>query len=199
MIYRVKQSKKIEELDDNKLILLYQERADKEIVGVLYKRYTRFAFSICMKYLKDEENSKDAVMQVFEKLFDDLKRHQVATFKSWLHSVLKNHCLHIIRDNAYKLTKEKEAIYSYDNLMENQFHLYQDNDNGFDEKIENLEMELCNLSHEQRSCIELFYLKDKCYQEVAEITGYTMNEVKSHIQNGKRNLKISLQQNENKG
>lgn len=185
-------------LSDLDLINLYKEKGDKQVVGELYKRYTRFAFSICMKYLKDEDASKDAVMQVFEKLFDDLKRHQVTNFKSWLHTVLKNHCLHIIRDKAFKLRKEKDAINSYENLVENQFQLYQDNDNGFEEKIENLEMELCNLSHEQRSCIELFYLKDKCYQEVAEITGYTMNEVKSHIQNGKRNLKISLQQNGNK-
>lgn len=149
-----------------------------------------------MKYLKDQEASKDAVMQVFEKLFDDLMKHQILNFKSWLHSVLRNHCLHIIRDNAYKLTKEKEALNSFDNLVENQFLLYQEGDDGFEERVENLEMELCNLSHEQRTCIELFYLKDKCYQEVAEITGFTMNQVKSHIQNGKRNLKITLEQNE---
>lgn len=186
----------ISTLSDIELVTLYKDTADKSIVGALYKRYTRFAFSICMKYLKDEEGSKDAVMQVFEKLFEDLKKHQISNFKSWLHSVLRNHCLHVIRDNAYKLTKEKEAINSFDNLVENQYHLYQDNDDGFEEKIENLEMELCNLSHEQRICVELFYLKEKCYQEVAEITGYTMNQVKSNIQNGKRNLKISLQKNE---
>jgi len=183
---------------DIDLVTLYKETGDKAIIGVLYKRYTRFAFSIGMKYLKDEEASKDAVMQVFEKLFEDLKKHQIANFKSWLYSVIKNHCFHILRDRSYKLEKEKEAINSYENFVENHFQLYQDNNDGFEEKIENLEMELCNLSHEQKVCIELFYLKDKCYQEVSEITGYTMNQVKSNIQNGKRNLKISLQQNENK-
>lgn len=188
----------ISTLSDIELVTLYKDTGDKSIVGVLYKRYTRFGFSICMKYLKDEEASKDAVMQVFEKLFEDLKKHQVANFKSWLYSVLKNHCFHILRDRAYKLGKEKDAINSYENLVENQFHLYQDNDDGFEERIETLEMELCNLSHKQRVCVELFYLKEKCYQEVADITGYTMNQVKSHIQNGKRNLKISMQQNENK-
>ncbi len=181
---------------DIELIDLYKERGDKAFVGELYKRYINFAFAICMKYLKDEDNAKDAAMQVFEKLFVDLKKHEVANFKSWLHTVLKNHCLHIIRDYAYKNRKEKEAEESYDNLVENQYLLYQDNDNGLEEKIDNLEMELCNLSHEQRTCIELFYLKDKCYQEVVTITGYTLNQVKSHIQNGKRNLKIYLEQNE---
>ena len=183
-------------LSDQELVDLYKKEGDKRIVGELYKRYTRFAFSICMKYLKDEDNAKDGAMQVFEKLFVDLKKHEVSNFKSWLHTVLKNHCLHIIRDYAYKHKKEKEAEESYESLVENQYLLYQDNDNGLDEKIDNLEMELCNLSHEQRTCIELFYLKDKCYQEVATITGYTLNQVKSHIQNGKRNLKIYLEQNE---
>jgi len=187
----------ISTLSDIDLVNLYKKKGDKQVVGVLYKRYTRFAFAICMKYLKDEEASKDAVMQVFEKLFEDLRKHQVTNFKSWLYSVLKNHCFHILRDRAYKQGKEKEAINSYENLVENQYEMYQDTDNGFEERIETLEMELCNLSHEQRVCIELFYLKEKCYQEVSKITGYTMNQVKSHIQNGKRNLKISLQQNEN--
>jgi len=186
----------ISSLSDIELIALYKKKGDKQVVGELYKRYTKFAFSICIKYLKDQEVSKDAVMQVFEKLFDDLMKHQILNFKSWLHSVLRNHCLHIIRDNAYKLTKEKEVLNSFDNLVENQFLLYQEGDDGFEERVENLEMELCNLSHEQRTCIELFYLKDKCYQEVAEITGFTMNQVKSHIQNGKRNLKITIEQNE---
>ena len=188
----------ISSLSDLELVNLYKKEGDKQVVGVLYKRYSRFAFSICMKYLKDEGRGEDAAMQVFEKLFDDLKRHQVTNFKSWLYSVLKNHCLHIIRDENYRLAKEKEALKSYDNFVENQLILYQDNDDGFEERIETLEMELCNLSHEQKVCIELFYLKDKCYQEVADITGYSMNQVKSHIQNGKRNLKISLQQNEDK-
>jgi RNA polymerase sigma-70 factor (ECF subfamily) len=189
-------SSNISAYTDIQLIDLYKEKGDKALVGELYKRYVNFAFAICMKYLKDEDNAKDAAMQVFEKLFVDLKKHQVTNFKSWLHTVLKNHCLHTIRDYTYKHKKEKEAEESYENLVENQYLLYQDNDNGLEEKIDNLEMELCNLSHEQRACIELFYLKDKCYQEVAEITGYTMNQVKSHIQNGKRNLKIYLEQNE---
>ena len=183
----------ISKLSDSELVAIYRDKGEKQVVGELYKRNTRFAFSICMKYLKDQETSKDAVMQIFEKLFDELKRHQVLNFNSWLYSVLKNHCLHIIRDNAYRQNQEKEVLNSYEVFMENQLHLYQDNDDDLEERIDTLEMELCNLSHEQRICVELFYLKDKCYQEVSEITGYTMNQVKSHIQNGKRNLRINIE------
>lgn len=186
------QSNNISSLSDSDLITLYKKDGDKQIVGELYKRYTRFVFSICMKYLKDEESCKDAVMQIFEKLFVDLRKHEVANFKSWLHSVTRNHCLHIIRDSKYKNQKMKDFSNSEEEVMENQLFLYQDSVNVLEDRVAELERELGNLSKEQRVCVELFYLKDKCYQEVAEITGYSLNQVKSNIQNGKRNLIISL-------
>lgn len=182
----------LDNLTDSDLVARYKKSRDKQIVGVLYKRYTRFVFAVCLKYLRNEDESKDAVMGVFEKLFDDLARHEVANFKSWLYSVSKNYCLHIIRDSKHKTQKESDTLVSSGTIMENQYFLDHDNENVLEERINDLERELCNLSEEQRACIELFYLKEKCYQEVAEITGYTMNQVKSYIQNGKRNLINSL-------
>ena len=193
-----KDKEDISAYSDLQLIDLYKKDGDKQIVGELYKRNTRFVFSVCMKYLKDEESSKDAVMQIFEKLFVDLRKHEVSNFKSWLHSVTKNHCLHIIRDSKYQNQKMKDFSNSEEEIMENQLFLYQDSVNVLEERVAELERELGNLSKEQRVCVELFYLKDKCYQEVAEITGYSMNQVKSYIQNGKRNLAISLVNNERK-
>lgn len=188
----------ISAFSDLQLIEHYKKDGDKQIVGELYKRYTRFVFSICMKYFKDEESSKDAVMQIFEKLFVDLRKHEVANFKSWLHSVTRNHCLHIIRDSKYQNQKLKDFSNSEEEVMENQLFLYQDSVNVLEDRVADLERELGNLSKEQRVCLELFYLKDKCYQEVAEITGYSLNQVKSYIQNGKRNLTNSMVGNERK-
>jgi len=192
------QSNKISSLSDTDLISLYKKDGDKQIVGELYKRYTRFVFSICMKYLKDEESSKDAVMQIFEKLFVDLRKHEVSNFKSWLHSVTKNHCLHIIRDSNYQNQKLKDFSNSEEEVMENQLFLYQDSVNVLEDRVVELERELGNLSKEQRVCVELFYLKDKSYQEIADETGYSLNQVKSYIQNGKRNLTNSMVGNERK-
>lgn len=188
----------ISAFSDLSLIDLYKKDGDKQIVGELYKRYTRFVFSICMKYLKNEESSKDAVMQIFEKLFVDLRKHEVSNFKSWLHSVTKNHCLHIIRDSKYQNQKLKDFSNSEEEVMENQLFLYQDSVNVLEDRVVELERELGNLSKEQRVCVELFYLKDKSYQEIADETGYSLNQVKSYIQNGKRNLTNSMVGNERK-
>jgi RNA polymerase sigma-70 factor (ECF subfamily) len=40
--------------------------------------------------------------------------------------------------------------------------------------------------------VERFYLHQQSYQQIAEGTGYSLSQVKSHIQNGKRNLKLLL-------
>jgi RNA polymerase sigma-70 factor (ECF subfamily) len=52
------------------------------------------------------------------------------------------------------------------------------------------------LGDEQKQCVKLFYLQEKCYKEITESTGFDMNKVKSYIQNGKRNLKICMEKNE---
>lgn len=151
-----------------------------------------------MKYLEDEESSRDAVMQIFEKLFVDLRKHEVSNFKSWLHSVTRNYCLHIIRDSKYQNQKLRDFSNSEEEVMENQLFLYQDSVTVQEERVAELERELGNLSKEQRVCVELFYLKDKSYQEIADETGYSLNQVKSYIQNGKRNLTNSMVGNERK-
>lgn len=182
----------IQSLSDLELIDVYKSKNDKSIIGELFKRYTRFVFAICMKYLKNIEKSEEAVMQIFEKLFTDLLKHKIDNFKSWLHVVTKNHCLHLLRNESYQIKKETEIKNTTDFFMEKHDFLYHDNEDETEDKLQKLEMAVNSLSEEQKSCIDLFYLQEKCYDEVAKITGYTMNQVKSYIQNGKRNLKIYL-------
>jgi len=183
---------RLQSLSDKELIDRYKKRGDKEIVGVLFKRYTRFAYAVCLKYLKDTNESEDAVMQIFENLFVDLKNHTVLNFKSWLYTVSKNHSLHIIRGRKKSLPNDYNRLDGHSLFMESEQNLYHDNDDILEQRISELEQEISKLSDEQQICIELFYLKDKSYNEVACELGFTVKQVKSYIQNGKRNLKNSL-------
>jgi len=185
---------KIAQLSDNELITLYKLHKDRNLVGELYKRYSGFCFAVSMKYMKDEDDSQDAVMSVFEKLFDYLLKHNIENFKSWLYSVVKNHCLLELR-NSKRQTRHHDEGQVSENIMENRAFVYQDTDVLLEDTLQELEKAIPHLSKEQRTCIELFYLHDKSYQEVSEITGYDMKKVKSYIQNGKRNLKIMLESN----
>lgn len=186
------ENNEIKGFSDLELIDIYKSKNDKSIVGELFKRYVKFVFAICMKYLKSIEKSEEAVMQIFEKLFTDLLKHTIENFKSWLHVVTKNHCLLLLRNESNQIKKENELKITSDLFVENHEFLYHNNEDEQENKLNKLQMALDSLSEEQKTCIDLFYLQEKCYDEVSKITGFSMKKVKSYIQNGKRNMKIYL-------
>jgi RNA polymerase sigma-70 factor (ECF subfamily) len=151
-----------------------------------------------MKYFADEDQAYDAVTNIFTKLFDDLLKHRVEYFKSWLYTYSKNHCLMQLRSAKSNLRRSLDYEAEFRLVMENSSEMHQ-NANRREEEYALLEKALTSLSEEQRVCVELFYLKDKSYAQITELTGHDLNKVKSYIQNGKRNLKIMLEQNRNAG
>src|SRR5690349_1926443 len=159
-----------------------------DVLAVLFQRYMDLLYGVCLKYLKQPETAKDAVMQIFEELVQKLPKHEVDNFKSWLYTLAKNHCLMQLRTpkNLKTVEFKTESM-----QLEEDVHL-----NGILAKEENLQkMERClqTLTEEQRVSVELFYLQNKCYKEISEATGLDWNKVRSHIQNGRRNLKICME------
>ncbi len=186
----IKNNARIQEQDDAALIARYKQSGDLEALGVLYNKYMHLVFGVCLNYLKDEEQSKDAVMQIFEELVLKLKLHEVQNFKSWLHVLSRNHCLMALRKNSKNTTVSLE-----DTFVENTDFVHLDIDDTKETKLTVMEKCMETLPEEQRVSVDLFYLQEKCYKEVADITGYEMLKVKSYIQNGKRNLKICIEKN----
>lgn len=181
----------IKKYTDSELLAKYKESAQISFVGELFDRYTHLVFGVCMKYLRNEEDSKDAVMQIFEKLFSELKKHEIAQFKGWLYSVTKNYCLMQLRSKQTQLD-QKEELRNEISFMESSYEMNLNKEEELEISVSKLKEAIEQLSTEQKRCVELFYLQEYCYQEVAQITGYTMKQVKSYIQNGKRNLKNYL-------
>ena len=175
---------------DNDLINTFLEKDDNNIVGVLYERYGHLVLGLCIKYLKNKDEAQDAVIQIFTGLLKDLKKHKIEFFKSWLYVYSKNFCLMELRKRQSALKKELELKDNVHLIMDysNPEHL-----NEKEKQITLMEQALELLNSDQKKCIDLFYLKNKSYVEIVDITGYTANEVKSHIQNGKRNLKIKME------
>ena len=177
---------------DEELIGLYKKSGELVIVGELYNRYTALVYGVCMKYLKDREESRDAVMQIFEKLMVTLKEHEVTVFKSWLYVTSRNYCLMALRSRKGKNFEELSPF-----LMENGVNGHPDEGLDIESNLHRLQKCMQELGGEQKKCVELFYLEQKCYQEISDSTGYDLNKVKSYIQNGKRNLKICMEKNGN--
>lgn len=186
----IKNTPRIQEQDDADLISSYKSSGSLEVLGRLYNRYMPLVFGVCINYLKDEEQSKDAVMQIFEELIVKLKVHEVQNFKSWLHVLTRNHCLMALRKKS-----KHETVSLEETFVENTDFVHLDLDDTKEDKLSVMEKCMEKLPEEQRITVDLFYLQEKCYKEVAEMTGYDMLKVKSYIQNGKRNLKICIERN----
>ena len=177
---------------EKELLRQFSSGGDLEILGRLYSGYMHLVYGICLKYLGNREEAKDAVMQIFEKLITDIPKQKIGNFRSWLYVVVKNYCLVQIRSRKAK--HEKYDIWAAENaaFMENSFELHPVDT---EEKDANELLADCieRLREEQKKCIIQFYYEDKCYLEISKNLGMEVKKIKSHLQNGKRNLKLCLE------
>ena len=177
-------------LTDEDLLKEYLQDGDLGPLGDLYQRHSEMVYYVCLRYFKEPERSKDAVMQIFEELIEKVKKQEIQDFPRWLYVVSKNHCLMSLRS-----AKNKTEIVT-DNFVEFSMNLHQEeNYQEREEQLLRLESCLETLIEKQKMSIQLFFIEQKCYKEVVELTGYSMNDVKSYIQNGKRNLKNCMERN----
>ena len=174
-------------MSETELLDLYYKDKDPQWLGILLERYTLLLLGVCMKYLKNESEAKDAVQQVFLKVLTEAGKYRITYFKSWIYMVAKNHCLMKLRTDSAKRVSDIEKIDLPAN--EEKHEALKE-----DEKTYTLlEQSLEELSPEQKDCVILFYLKKNSYQQISDRTGFTPMQVKSYIQNGKRNLKMLLE------
>jgi RNA polymerase sigma-70 factor (ECF subfamily) len=170
---------------DEILLEKYYEQYDTYWLGILLPRYTLLLLGVCMKYLKDAELARDMVQQVFMKCITELPRHRVDFFKAWIYQVIRNDCLMYLRKKKIRITK-----------LGDQIPVEPESDSSQQEKENKwsaLETAIHALNQEQKTCIQQFYLQKKSYLEITKSTGFSLMQVKSYIQNGKRNLKIELE------
>ena len=176
-------------LPDTDLVTSYRQTGDISTLSELYQRYMEQIYAVCLKYLKDPETAKDAVMAIFEELIVKVKKHEISYFKGWVYMVAKNHCLMQLR------SQKQLPLETNPDFMQLADNLHPD---GIFEKEENLnQLTKCidALSSDQKQSVQLFYLQEKSYKEIAGLTNSDWNKVRSLIQNARRNLKNCMENN----
>ncbi len=175
---------------DNELLDRFYIDRNNQWLGILLQRYTLLLLGVCMKYLKNEEASKDAVQQIFLKAITELTKYRVVYIKSWLYMVAKNHCLMQLRDRNIFIPVEEKSDLAAEMSTKEEMLIKE-------HTLNLMESMIGELNEAQKTCVTLFYLQKKSYQEIVDDTGYNLSQVKSHIQNGKRNLKILVEKQMN--
>lgn len=176
---------------DAELVQRYQKSGDMQLLGILYERYTELIYGVSLKILKNETEAEDAFMTIFEKLTKKVKEHDIKQFRPWLHVLVKNHCLEILRKQKKNLTVSYDPEFMQSGETLHPF--MEDPENG---KLQSLDNCLKKLVGEQKSCVELFYYQKKSYKEIAELKELSVGKIRSYIQNGRRNLKICIEKQE---
>jgi RNA polymerase sigma-70 factor (ECF subfamily) len=180
---------------DEELLTEFRSVGDLEVLGELYSRYIYLVYGVCLKYLKEREEAKDGVMQIFEKLIIEIPKHNIENFKGWLHVVTKNYCLMQLRSDKSEKEKFSEWINDPAVFMETVTDLHPlDEDENSELMVKALEDCMDRLKEEQKKCIRQFYFENRCYNEISVNLGLDEKKVKSHLQNGKRNLKICIEE-----
>lgn len=180
--------KDISSLTDEKLLQLHKESGHTEYFGELFNRYIPLLYGVCLKYLHDADKSQDAVMQIFENLLPKVASYEIEVFRTWIHSVVKNHCLQILRKESKAIIVEfNTEIMESDEIL----HLFSEEEKDND-RIAALHRCMERLPDGQRISIRYFFIEEMSYADIVEQTGYSLSGVKSNIQNGKRNLKICI-------
>ena len=173
-------------LTDKELLQLFYADHNNQWLGFLLERYTLLLYGVSMKYLKNPEEARDAVQQIFLKTITELHKYEVTYFSSWLYMIARNYCLMKLRDKKSPV-KPVESVASFLRAEEEPDFLNRE------ELLLQLETAMNELNPEQKMCISLFYLQKKSYQEIAAETGFSLLQVKSYIQNGKRNLRLFIE------
>jgi RNA polymerase sigma factor (sigma-70 family) len=175
-------------MTDQELLARYYEEHNNQWLGLLLQRYTLLLFGVCMKYIKEEEEARDCVQQIFVKVITELPRYHVEFFKAWIYTIARNHCLMRLRDRHGRQTTLSETMLAaWDEEGGNTRHWEKE------QLLQSMDQALEELGKEQKLCVTLFYLEKRSYQEIAASTGFSLMQVKSYIQNGKRNLKLLIE------
>ena len=177
-------------LSDDELLALFRQNGKQDVLAELFLRYSDLVYGTCVKYLEDQEAAKDAVMDIYQELVEKLKQHAVENFKGWLYVLSKNHCL-------MKIRKNKKHVFTPLDTSSMQSEDFSHLELVMQKETELTLMSSCldTLQEDQKRSVRMFYLENKCYNEISSITGLEWNKVRSLIQNGRRNLKICMEKN----
>lgn len=190
-MFKISKSPSSEAMTDEQLLIAWRQSGSEKYLGILYERYLPMVYGVCLKILRDAAKAEDAVMGIYESMAGKLHEHEVTAFRGWLYVLTRNYCLMEWR----RMKRQPVEYYAPENM-----HHFDSAEEAAEPQANELlgaqMLEKCfqQLSPLQRRCVQSFYYDNMSYQEISKLVKENVGKVRSSIQNGKRNLKICLEQ-----
>lgn len=180
-------------MSDDELLARFRQTGNAAHLAQLYDRYLELVYGLCLRYLGQPATAEDAVMGIYESLLAKVPQHEIRTFRSWLHTFSRNYCLMQLRQEKRSPLQNTDPALVQSDGSAHPVSGWPGMDNQQEDQVHDLRECLQGLNEDQRRCIELFYYQEYSYQDIAGQTKLALGRVRSHIQNGRRNLRICLE------
>jgi RNA polymerase sigma-70 factor (ECF subfamily) len=167
-------------LSDEDIVRRFQETGDKECFAELFVRHRKRVFVACRSFFSDGAAAEDATQETFLRVYRSLHNYKGGDFLAWLTRIARNVCV-----DEWRRRREKETT-DFD-IYEFPAPLSIDSSQETHLIAEKVWREMRCLAPAQQRCLEL-KIEGYSYEETATRTGFTIDAVKSHLQNGRRML-----------
>lgn len=166
----------LQNLSDEKLMMQYQ-MGSYESFQELYRRHSGIVYGFIKKRIKNEAMTSDIFQEVFMKLHKSKNLYKKELpFRPWLFTITQN----ALVDEVRKMKGKIFADVDLDQL--------EDSRQSFNVKI-NLTPILTDLSLTQKAAIEMRYVEDKTFKEIAAALNTSEANVRQIVSRAIRNLK----------
>jgi RNA polymerase sigma-70 factor (ECF subfamily) len=164
------------------VVTLKSERAFEQLVRRYQSQVRRLFLHLTCG---DSQLSDDLAQETFIKVYTGIGSFKnVSNFSTWLYRVAYNVYYDYIR--GLKETVDLDAVAAENHYYAEPVNLGSRMD---------VYAALNRLKEAERTCVTLFYIDDISIEKIADITGFPVGTVKSHLSRGKEKMAEFLKQN----
>ena len=172
--------------DESSLLNKYLQTGDLAFLLRLYKPYMHLVYGLAFNFVQDQKQSQEIVYCIFKKLIKEVKHQEIRLFSAWLYNLSLQFC----KQWRQRGRSDIDKIVALGGKGQAPITYYDDDDAVFDQEISNMENEVKQLQAQQEKCVELFFEQQMCFEEISEITGWEVSQIKRHLKNVKRRANI---------
>lgn len=178
-------SNAIRDRSETELVTELLARRDGRIFEELYRRSRRKIFGVCFNLLGEAAAAEDACHDAYIRAWEKLDSLRGSDFTAWVRRIAANRCYDELRRRRPDELDENHPEPATDHRIDRSVIARQELDRAIDV--------IASLEEHQRRVFLLRHIDHHSYEEISEATGFDAKQVKSYLQNARRNFHLAWQ------